>query len=215
MPNPTKQFTTRPATIDDVPALAAVHLESWLATYRGIIADDYLDALDRATFEGYHRPRFAGEGQRNDPNMPFVVACDGAGEMIGFARGGPTRTTSPTGDPLPGNPQQRFSAELYAIYLLPRYLGCGVGRAMFHQVVRELIELKHRSMCVWVLGTNPLGRRFYERMGGTLLPGESIITLGTAGYPHIAYGWDDIRAAAGASAASGSAVRASASGAAN
>lgn len=38
-------MSIRQAAYDDYPVLAKVHVESWKTTYRGIIADAYLDQL--------------------------------------------------------------------------------------------------------------------------------------------------------------------------
>lgn len=38
-------MSIRQAAYDDYPVLAKVHVESWKTTYRGMIADAYLDQL--------------------------------------------------------------------------------------------------------------------------------------------------------------------------
>lgn len=180
----------RPAVESDVARIADVHLASWLATYRGICSDTFLDSLTAKTFEGYHRPRLQMPPEQAR-SSPFLVACDRArsNEIIGFARCGSTRPKSPTGDALPSDVAQRFSAELYAIYVHPERFGRGAGRAMLDAVVHELGTLGHKTMCVWVLTENRRARAFYERMGATLA-GEANITLDGRAYPQVAYGWD-------------------------
>jgi ribosomal protein S18 acetylase RimI-like enzyme len=187
-----RTIIVRAAIEPDAPTIASVHLASWLATYRGICADTFLDSLTAKTFEGYHRPRLQMSPEQARPS-PFLVACDRArsDEIIGFARCGPTRAKSPVGDELPPDVAQRFSAELYAIYVHPERFGRGAGRAMFDAVVRELGALDHKTMCVWVLSQNAGARRFYERMGGTVA-GEANITLDARAYSQVAYGWDRI-----------------------
>jgi ribosomal protein S18 acetylase RimI-like enzyme len=180
----------RTATVADVPALAAVHIAAWLEAYRGICADSFLDSLTPRTFEGYHRPRFNSAGAP-EAAQPFIVACDETGGVIGFARGGPTRSASPTGDPLPPNFEDRFACELYAIYVHPNAQGRGAGRRLFDELGRGLHSLGHQSMCLWVLSANISARNFYERRGG-VLAGESVITLDGAAYPQVAYAWEDL-----------------------
>jgi len=191
-----RPMLVRAATASDAPSIAALHLASWLATYRGICADEFLDSLTAEQFEGYHRPRLQASPEEA-AKAPFIVACDSQDQstIVGFARGGPTRSKSPTGDPLPAEVIERFSAELYAIYVHPDHLGRGVGRLMFNAAARELRSLGHASLCVWVLSANARARRFYERMGGKLA-GESQFTLQGASYPEVAYGWDDLPLAA-------------------
>ena len=180
----------RPAVVDDVSALSRVHLAAWIDAYRGICADAFLDALRVETFEGYHRPRFDAATGKPDEREPFFVACDDAGEVIGFSRGGPTRATSPTGDPLPSGFEKQFSGELYAIYVLPAHQSRGIGRQLFRVTMHRLVELGHRSLCLWVLSGNHVAREFYRRRGGREA-GESHITLAGQTYPQVAYAWPD------------------------
>ncbi|MGH7134058.1 MAG: GNAT family N-acetyltransferase [Phycisphaerales bacterium] len=182
----------RPATASHIPALARVHLASWLAAYRGVMADASLDALTPAVFEGYHRARFSAEPPHaSDPAQPFLVATDDAGDIVAFARGGPTRDKSPTGDPLPDGFAQRWSAELYAIYVHPDHMNRGHGRILFGAIAQALAARDHKNLCLWVLTHNRSGRNFYDRCQGQLA-GESTITIDGKPYPQVAYSWDNI-----------------------
>jgi len=183
-------WTTRAAAVQDVPALAGVHLAAWLAAYRGICSDSYLDKLTRETFEGYHRSRFDSAGQP-DPAQPFIVACDSDAGVIAFARGGPTRPAGPTGDALPAGFAQSYSCELYAIYVHPHQQGHGAGRILFSEMARRFHALGYSSLCLWVLAGNTNARQFYERLGGRLA-GDSVITLDGIAYPQVAYAWEKL-----------------------
>jgi ribosomal protein S18 acetylase RimI-like enzyme len=182
----------RGARSDDVPALARLHLASWLATYRGICTDAFLDSLTAQTFEHYHRPLFDAAG-KPDPASPFLVACDADSALIGFARGGATRRSGPLGDPLPDGFADRYAGELYAIYVDPLHQRRGVGRALFGSFAQGLLRLGHTSMCLWVFTQNLPARAFYERHGGRALADESFITLAGEQYPQVAYAWPDLQ----------------------
>lgn len=171
---------------NDIPALAHTHLASWLFAYRGVIDDAWLDTLTEDIFTNYHRAAFPLQ-----PGQPFLALSDEAGRIAGFARGGPTRTHSPTGDPLPADFAGNWSSELYAIYVNPDFMGQGHGRRLFAALAAELTNLGHTSMCQWVLPGNRSGRGFYDRIGGQIVA-ESEITLGGKAYPQVAYGWQDI-----------------------
>jgi len=191
MVGPLSGITLRAPTAADVPALGAVHLASWNEAYRGVCDGGWLSTLTVEQFEEYHRPR-VGEGA--GAGEPFLVATGTGGVkgVVGFARGGPTRAASPTGDALPAGFGLKdgggWEAELYAIYVLPRCQGMGVGRRLFEGVASALAGVGRGSMCVWVLSGNAGARRFYERMGGALA-GESTVTLGGRAYAQVAYGW--------------------------
>lgn len=182
----------RDAHVNDVSALARVHLSAWQEAYRGVCADAYLDSLTVETFEGYHRPRFREDG-RAQPAQPFIVACNDNDKLVGFARGGPTRAASPTGDALPEGFASQFDCELYAIYVDPPQQSRGVGRALFGELVHRFIALGHRTMCLWVLTDNTGARKFYQRLGGEVVA-ESSITLDGTPYPQVAYAWKELLA---------------------
>jgi ribosomal protein S18 acetylase RimI-like enzyme len=183
------EFVIRDAALSDVPELARTHLATWLGAYRGVVDPAWLDSLTLEQFEGYHRPRLSERGA--DPAEPFLVATPprGEGRVLGFARAGPTRQKTPTGDPLPVDLAPMFTSELYAIYVDPPAQGAGIGKALFAELTRRLLDRGHSAMCLWVLSNNAQARRFYERAGGRLV-GESSITLGGTAYPQVAYGWD-------------------------
>jgi GNAT superfamily N-acetyltransferase len=183
-------------TIADVPELARMHVASWRETYRGVIADESLDAITPEGFEKFHLRNFAPAAEGGgiaDPKRVFWVAVERADEsrIVGFSRAGPCRAQSPRGDVLPADVQDRFTAELYAIYLRPEYFGSGVGRMLLAPVLDGLRERGHTSLCVWALTENEIGRRFYERLGGKL-EGEAVFTLDGLTYPQVAYGWDHL-----------------------
>ena len=166
----------RDATAHDVDAVGRVHVESWRATYPGIVPDAHLTALS---------PIRRAEQWRNfladAAGVRFlVVADDEAGNVVGFAAGGPERS----GDP-------EYRGELYAIYLGASYWRRGVGRELACAVARRLAATGIRSMLVWVLEANTRARGFYETLGGVAVRTQSI-EIGGARLTEIAYGWSDL-----------------------
>jgi len=165
----------RPARIEDAPAIAKVHVESWRTTYAGIIPDDVLAGLRTDQREQMWRDFLS----RGHPTAFLLVAENDDGEVVGFANAGPEREN----DPL-------YKAELYAIYLLHSSQKQGIGRALFDVVIENLQALNFTSMLVCVLAENQ-ARQFYERMGGQYLR-EKPITIGGMELVEVAYGWDSI-----------------------
>lgn len=162
----------RTATTEDARAIAAVRNETWQSAYRGIIADEYLDAmsLDDAT------TRFA-QGLTS-PEEHFFVAED-AGAVIGFSACGRERER---GNASPG--------EIYAIYVRPGRQRSGAGRMLFRASVARLVAEGFRSMLVWSLAANR-SNGFYERMGGRRTAKRKY-AIGGSEYDLVAYEWDDI-----------------------
>ena len=154
----TRSVTVREATPEDARAIAEVHVRSWQTAYRGELPDDYLDGLsvdERAS---------GWTGRLAEPplGVETFVAEDG-GRVIGFTGFGPTRD----GDAPAG------TGEVYTLYLLPGWVGRGVGRELFACANDRLRELGYPRATLWVLATNERSRRFYEQAGWTFDGTES------------------------------------------
>jgi len=175
-------WTVRRATVGDLEGMARVHVETWKATYRGMVPDD---RLERLTVQNDLAGGFGGWLKEPPPGVAQFVAVTRPGEVVGFAMGCPAR------EPEPG-----FTGELGSIYVLPAHQGKGVGTALVREVVRHLQRSGHSNMIVWVLEQNPY-RRFYERLGG-VLGGRRMGDSRIAGRPvaEVSYGWSDLDALA-------------------
>lgn len=178
----------RPAAMADVPTLGRVHYESWMAAYRGVMAESFLATLSPTVFEGYARPRL----EKTEPGNAYLVAEQG-GEVVGFTRAGPTRSASPTGDPIPDGFTKCAGAELFAIYLLPSAFGTGAGTALLRHAAGAMRECGHTAMCVWVLTANLRALEWYMRRGARAIA-EAPITLANVKYPQTALLWKDLAA---------------------
>ncbi|MCM3609839.1 GNAT family N-acetyltransferase [Planococcus sp. MERTA32b] len=162
----------RKATLADAKGIARVHVDSWIATYRNIVPDTYLDQL---SYEA--REQLWTENLKAENN--FVAENDDR-EIIGFADGGKERTGK----------YAKLQGELYSIYILPEYQGKGIGRSLMKRVVQHLKANGQNSMLVWVLEENP-SRAFYEKMGGKEVDRKTLTVSGKV-LTEIAYGWADI-----------------------
>ena len=166
----------RHATAGDLPAIARVHVDSWRTTYRGLVADAYLDGiLSYERREAGWRTEFDGMAAAGR----FVLVAERDNAIVGFASGGPERggTTA-------------FPGELEAIYLLAEAQRGGIGRLLVAAVARELALRGWTAMLLWVLEGNAPARAFYERLGGRAVLRQPV-TIGGEPFEEIAYGWDD------------------------
>jgi GNAT superfamily N-acetyltransferase len=173
--------SVRPATVGDARQIAKVHVDSWRTTYSGIVPEDFLAAMSYEDVEASWRGLL---GSESGVRGVYYVAELPAGDIVGFASGGPRE-----GGSYPG-----YEGELYTTYVLRQYQRRGLGRRLLGAVARGLLEDDKRSMLAWVLTQNP-SRSFYEAAGGTLL-GSQEIEVGGATLEEVAYGWDDIRSLA-------------------
>lgn len=166
----------RPAREDDLPAIAKVHVDTWRTTYAGLIPDDFLANLSYENREQMWRGAITDPEQRSS----LFVAEAPAGGVAGFASCGAERDDDPV-----------YTGELYAIYVNQMAQGKGIGRALLHAVVGDLIQRGHTSLLVWVLANNPY-RLFYEALGGVPV-NQKDATFGGATLAEVAYGWPDIQ----------------------
>lgn len=166
----------RPATRDDAADIARIDVETWRASYAGILPDKVLLGLTTA--------RLASEWQSQLSRRPDdvrVAEWTGAG-VIGFGSCGAIRNTV---DGLVG--------EIHTLYVSPDFQGRGVGRALLMALFRRLVASGQLSAAIWVLRENQ-ARFFYERMGGRLVAHRKI-PIGGQPIPALAYGWRDLVAA--------------------
>lgn len=167
----------RPATLNDAPAIARVHVSSWRSTYQGLLPDDFLASLSEESYaERWNR--VIGES-----TSKVFVAEDGA-ELVGFASGGRERAGEPD-----------YEGELYAIYVSEGAQRRGFGRELVRATVGGLRELGLGDMIIWVLRDNGPARSFYERLGGAYVRTQPM-TIGATTLDEVSYGWrrlDDVR----------------------
>ncbi len=168
-------FRIRPAQPEDAPAIAHVHVESWRTTYKGLMPDETLANLSAERRETFWRDVISN----HDSNNFVYVAETDAGQVVGFASGGPERENHPV-----------YKGELYAIYLLQTSQGQGMGRALATQVAKKLVENGFSNMLVWVL-TGNAACHFYEALGGKEV-GRKPFTLNDEKLEEIGYGYEDI-----------------------
>jgi len=165
----------REAQPTDAKDIATVHIESWRTTYAQLLPAEFLANLSIDQRTDYWRHVIS-----KPDNPTFVyVAEDEAGQIIGFASGGPERTEHPD-----------YNGELYAIYLLKKSQGQGVGRRLVKAVVKRLLQQNFTSMLIWVLADNP-SRKFYEALGGQPVAEKDIIVGGNT-ILEVGYGWLDL-----------------------
>lgn len=171
------EHSIRAAMLQDVGGIAAVHVESWHTTYEGLLPPEVIAerTVERRTRAWAHILSAA------DPESRTFIAEE-SGRITAFAHFGPTRS-----------PELPFTHELFAIYSLQEVHGRGIGTALVRAGAGWLDSRGARSMMLWVLESNTLGRGFYDRLGGRVV-GRRIDPISTVLVHELAYGWDDLAA---------------------
>jgi len=174
----------RPARIGDAEAIARIEIESWRATYAGMLPDRVLLGMSERRQTGSwasflrHRPE------------DVRVAHTAKGTPLGFGNCGAQRDSAVD-----------YGGEVYTLYVLPDAQGQGVGRQLLLGLFQRLVATGHNSALVWVVRANP-ARFFYERLGGKQVMYRPI-PVGGQPVDAIAYGWRDLVAMLGRRAQSG------------
>jgi GNAT superfamily N-acetyltransferase len=141
---PSTPPTLRPATPADALAIARVHVRAWQEGYRGLMSDDYLNALRPEDRAGQYT---LGS---SDPNAPFTIVAEVEGVVRGFA----TIGASEGGESGLG--------QLLALHVDPSAWSTGTGRVLIERARAELLARGFSEAILWVLVGNERAQRFYR-----------------------------------------------------
>jgi ribosomal protein S18 acetylase RimI-like enzyme len=145
------EIVVRPASPQDIAAVADLHTDSVRRHYRGTYNDAYLDgnlAGDRR--KAWHARLTASDGGA------FTLVADRAGAVVGFVH-------------VVLDDDLRWGAlldNLHVTYPLKRQ---GIGRQLLAAAGRELRRHRPRDtrFYLWVLDQNTAAQAFYQASGGT------------------------------------------------
>ena len=139
----------RPATVDDLPEMAEVHVAAWKWAYEGLLPQALLDAMEvEDKSAGWQRT------WKVNPDARHIWVAEADRRLVGFANCGAAR-----------GPHEDDLGELYAIYLLRDWTRQGVGRALHDEVIQYLTARGFEEAILWVLSTNTRAQAFYARQG--------------------------------------------------
>jgi ribosomal protein S18 acetylase RimI-like enzyme len=167
-------FRVRRAGPADVVAIARIEVETWRATYAGMLPDRVLIGMSE------RRQQSAWAGLvRYRPGDVIVVEEPETG-IVGFGNCGAQR-----------DPTLPYSGEIFTLYVTPDAQNRGVGRQLLSALFERLLHKGNSSALIWVIRANP-SRFFYEHMGGKFILTRRI-RVGGEPVEAIAYGWPDLR----------------------
>lgn len=151
----------RPARPGDADALAQIHVDAWAETYPGLLPAVALAQFDLPT----RRAWWTCQLEKGTTRIRLAPG-------LGFAEMGPQR------DP---RLAPRWPEELYALYVLRRAQGTGLGRRLLAAVDAG------RPFTALVLEGNARAARFYEKSGARFAERRKL----DDGWPDdLLYAWD-------------------------
>jgi ribosomal protein S18 acetylase RimI-like enzyme len=171
----------RRARRHDAAAIGRVHVETWQATYAGLLPDALLAAMSHVRQSAWWSRLLSDPGEARGV---FVADDDDMG-VVGFGSCGPVR------DPPEGlSGRERRVGEVYTLYVEPDFQNQGLGRRLLDALFRQLAADGCDVVVLWMLADNPT-RFFYEGMGGRPA-GQRVDTLAGRDVEELAYAWHDL-----------------------
>jgi GNAT superfamily N-acetyltransferase len=181
MANPS--CSIRRAAQADLPAIAGIHLASWLDAYRGVVPEAVLLGRSIEGCLAGWRETFASYPE----NLTVARAPDG--RIHGFCCAGPAVDTARDAP---------FAFEIYGLHVAPSSRRQGIGASLLRQALARAASREGlNSAIVWTLRDLELSRKFYEREGGRPVR-SGVWSIDGIPLAEIAYGWTDLRRLAGA-----------------
>lgn len=160
----------REATLEDIPEVARLHVNSWNKTYNGIIDQDYLNNMKNNIDKRIER-------MNNEFNLRKMIVAILNDEIVAFSEFTLTNEFSKDLD---------IDCELCGLYVKNEYLGKGIGSKVFDYVKSIFIENNKEKMGLWCVKENNNAINFYIRKGGIKVK-EKPFTLAGKEYNEIAF----------------------------
>lgn len=180
----------REMTEADITAVAGLRVRGWRYAYAGLLPRAYLDGLSVARDAARRRKMFATA----PGTVTQLVAGGTDGTVYGWAACGPYRDGSADagdGDGAAGGLRgSDADGELYALYVEPRAIGTGIGRALLAAALGRAAGQGFRRLLLWVLEGNDRARRFYARAGFVPDGGHDVFEAGGVSVPEVRYARD-------------------------
>jgi ribosomal protein S18 acetylase RimI-like enzyme len=167
------EILIRTARPEDASRIARLDVETWRATYAGILATPFLVGLSTQRRE----LGWATVIEREPRDVRVALNSDG--DIVGFGSCGRCR---------PGAP---FAGEVFTLYVAPDWQNQGIGRGLLLALFERLVAQGCSSAIIWVLRDNP-GRFFYHRLGGREVQ-HKVFTVGGKRIGAAGYAWRDLR----------------------
>ena len=168
------EITIRQGTAEDIPAISEAYIRSVRASYTGFLPAEYLDGLSVE-----NRVQVFTKRQDDHDSYRLLIAEDETGGVVGFIDY--ARKESGNFD---------HDGRIFSFYFVPEFQRRGLGGLLFRKCLRRMQSECYGSVCLDTIEANPY-RTFYEKMGGTLIAGETHEVIGRQ-YPTVVYGWDDL-----------------------
>jgi ribosomal protein S18 acetylase RimI-like enzyme len=155
--------SVRMAQTEDIMKISHLLAISWKTAYRGIVDDDYLDAL-----RDDHWVDFLTTALKGDAIFSMVLQENQ--EIVGASILGKTETES--------------VINLITFYLLPDKIGKGFGHIFYNEIEKGIVNKGFAKCIIDVFENNDRAIKFYKAHGFVDTLVEEKTTLGKRDYPY-------------------------------
>ena len=162
----------REAISADAASIAQLHAESWLATFHGVLSDEYRSG---AIFQD--RKAVWQERMSAPPANQFVIVAEEGRRLAAFACAY-------------GDDDARWGTLFDNLHVHGDWQERGLGRNLVVKVADWCVaEYPEIGLYLLVLEQNNRAREFYERLGATDVGGETWVPPGFLKAPSRRYAW--------------------------
>lgn len=168
-----KEVIIRNVKKEDIPEVVDIKIMGWQAAYQNIIDSKYWKELNAEREERIKKM------EKNYQDSGFIVA-ELNGKVVGFCRFIDNNSHSKN---------LNIDCELLALYVHPDYKYQGIGTKLFEFVKTYFKNKKKRKMGLWCLKENEPSKKFYKKMGGTIME-EKEIEIGNKTYKEVCFEYE-------------------------
>ena len=166
----------RRAMLSDVKRVAELHAESWRNTYRGILADHFLDHEIFGNRLSLWQKRLS----EPQPESQLILLAEECGELFGFV------CAFLDADPC-------WGALLDNLHIHADAQSRGLGRRLMSKAVSWILQQRPGSgLYLWVFEANHQARKFYEGLQGKAAERQVQRAPGDTEVMAVRYAWDDL-----------------------
>ncbi|MCX6824962.1 MAG: GNAT family N-acetyltransferase [candidate division SR1 bacterium] len=148
--NPSESI--RKATIEDIPEMARINAECWKHNYKGIIAQNILDAISVEEKKVRWTSNFE---ERQKTAVMYVKEIDG--KIAGFIGGSKNNDAT-----VP------YENEITMVYVDVAQQGKKIGKELFERLLEDEKFVHCASFFLRTLRDNMQSNSFYKKMGGKM-----------------------------------------------
>jgi GNAT superfamily N-acetyltransferase len=142
----------RPATVEDLPAIARIHIEGWQTAYASFLPAHALAAMQPSQQEEYFRRWLFPE---KDALLSFVAEVDG--EVIGFCVAGRNE-----GEP------QGYDGEIYKLFVSNAWQSQGWGHRLLNAALAAMQRQGFARVAIWSFHQSR-AVHFYQSLNGKIV----------------------------------------------